>query len=308
MTEYEARSRFGMRRSTAGHTPEEWDPGRSAGSGFYIGGQFAKWDAARTTPSWVGHASWNESWQNCSQGQSGGMSAGTDGADSAQRRCTRRETPCPTSNHGTNGDQPKRHVDALNVRKKALSDLSQTGQEPQIPSARICKPTNLPDSKSAMYGGQDCSPATFLATVMIATTVGGAARASRGAVTPRFKTENVCRWRTAGFGFAHKPSRKMTLNMVDVFLMGTVPVHGTVSSPPPSPPLSPWVAVDAAEAGRGEYHVGVSCRNGAFRSRTFMLQNQQQGELQGMGYATSLVERFGWSSASGAITPRLLPM
>ena len=46
--------------------------------------------------------------------------------------------------------------------------------------------------------------------------------------------------------------------------------------------------------------MGVSCRNRAFRSRTFMLQNQQQGELQGMGYATSLVERFGWSSASVA--------
>ena len=42
----------------------------------------------------------------------------------------------------------------------------------------------------------------------------------------------------------------------------------------------------------------MSCRNGAFRSRTFMLQNQQQGELQGMGYTTRLVERFGWSFAS----------
>ena len=29
-----------------------------------------------------------------------------------------------------------------------------------------------------------------------------------------------------------------------------------------------------------------------------MLQNQQQGELQGMGYATGLVERCGWSPAS----------
>ena len=29
-----------------------------------------------------------------------------------------------------------------------------------------------------------------------------------------------------------------------------------------------------------------------------MLQNQSQEELLGMGYVTSLVERFGWSSAS----------
>ena len=29
-----------------------------------------------------------------------------------------------------------------------------------------------------------------------------------------------------------------------------------------------------------------------------MLQNQQQGELQGMGYATNLVKNFGWSCAS----------
>ena len=48
----------------------------------------------------------------------------------------------------------------------------------------------------------------------------------------------------------------------------------------------------------GLCRVGVSCRNGAFRSKTFMSQNPQQGELQGMGYAISLGEKFGWSSAS----------
>ena len=30
----------------------------------------------------------------------------------------------------------------------------------------------------------------------------------------------------------------------------------------------------------------------------FPLHNEQQGELQGMGHAARLVERFGWSSAS----------
>ena len=68
------------------------------------------------------------------------------------------------------------------------------------------------------------------------------------------------------------------------------------------PLLAPCVVGEAAEArgggGGGLYRVGVSCINGASRSRTFMLQNEQQGELQGMGYTISLVERFGWSSAS----------
>ena len=74
------------------------------------------------------------------------------------------------------------------------------------------------------------------------------------------------RWKTAGFRFAHRPSRKMTLSMVDAFLIGTVPVHGTVSSALP-PLRSPWVAVEAAKAGEGgKYPVGVSCRNGALRS------------------------------------------
>ena len=123
LMEYEARSRSGTKRSTTGRTLEEWDPRRSAGCGFYIGGQSAKWDAARTTPSSVGHNSWKESWRSCSQGQSGRMSAGTDGTDSAQRRCTRREPRCQASNHGGDGDQPKRHGDTLNVRKKALLEL-----------------------------------------------------------------------------------------------------------------------------------------------------------------------------------------
>ena len=81
-----------------------------------------------------------------------------------------------------------------------------------------------------------------------------------------------CRWKSQGFRFARRPSRMMTLSMVDVFLIGTVPVHGTVFGAPPPPLLAPWVAVDAAEAGGGgQYRVGVSFRNGAFRSRTFML-------------------------------------
>ena len=59
------------------------------------------------------------------------------------------------------------------------------------------------------------------------------------------------RWKSAGFKFARRPSHMMTLSMVDVFLIGTVPVHGTVLDAPPPPLLAPWVAVDAAEAGGG---------------------------------------------------------
>ena len=41
------------------------------------------------------------------------------------------------------------------------------------------------------------------------------------------------RWKSAGFRFAHRPSLMMTLSMVDAFLIGRVPVHGTVSNAPP---------------------------------------------------------------------------
>ena len=41
------------------------------------------------------------------------------------------------------------------------------------------------------------------------------------------------RWKSAGFRFARRLSRMMTLSMVDAFLIGTVPVHGTLSDPPP---------------------------------------------------------------------------
>ena len=110
LTESDARSRFGILRSTVGHIPEEWDPGHSAGSGSYIGGQAANWAVPRTTPSSLGHARWKESWRNCPQGQSGRMSASMDGLGSAPRRCTRWEPPCLASNHGADGDQPKRRV------------------------------------------------------------------------------------------------------------------------------------------------------------------------------------------------------
>ena len=68
-----------------------------------------------------------------------------------------------------------------------------TSQEPQIPSARTCMPRSLQDWKSAIYGRQDCSPATFSATTKIVIMAGGAAQATRGAVTPRFDPGNVYR-------------------------------------------------------------------------------------------------------------------
>ena len=157
----DSEARYGMRRSPVEHTLEEWDPGHSARSGSYIGGQSANWAAPCTTPSSPGRASWKESWRNCLQGQSGKMSASMDGADSAQRHCTRREPPCPASSHGADRDPPKRPVDALNVWKKALSDLSRTSREPQIPIAKTYWPRSLPDSRSTMYGQKACSPKTF---------------------------------------------------------------------------------------------------------------------------------------------------
>ena len=48
------------------------------------------------------------------------------------------------------------------------------------------------------------------------------------------------RWKSAGFRFADRPSRMMTLNIVDAFLIGIVLVHGTVSDAPP-PPAPCWL-------------------------------------------------------------------
>ena len=41
------------------------------------------------------------------------------------------------------------------------------------------------------------------------------------------------KWKSAGYGFVHRPSRKMTLSMVDAFLIGFVLVHGPSACPPP---------------------------------------------------------------------------
>ena len=98
-----------------------------------------------------------------------------------------------------------------------------------------------------------------------------------------------------GFRYAHHPSRKMTLSMIDTLLIGTVPVHSPRVLAPPL--FAPWAAVDAAQCAQG-YRVGVSCRNGGVRSRCFSLQNQQQGELQGMCYTAHLVQKFGWGTTN----------
>ena len=47
--------------------------------------------------------------------------------------------------------------------------------------------------------------------------------------------------------FAHKPSRKMLLGMVDAFVIGTLLVHGTVSDAPPPPTFT----VGTSRRGRG---------------------------------------------------------
>ena len=87
------------------------------------------------------------------------------------------------------------------------------------------------------------------------------------------------RWKTAGYKFAHKPSRKMTLSMMDTFSISLVLVHGPPSPPPPPDYPLRWQLMLLRRGGGGQYRVGGLCRNGATRSRTFFLKNEQQGEL-----------------------------
>ena len=85
----------------------------------------------------------------------------------------------------------------------------------------------------------------------------------------------------------------MTPSVMDTFLIGLVLVHEPTvcaSPPPPPPQLSPWLQLMLLR--RGGVVMG---RRGV---ELFFLRNQQQGELQVMGHAARMVDRFGWSSAS----------